>query len=68
MLDLSGLDFEKGGGTVTVVTQDAASGMVLTVAYADREAIARTLATGEMHYYSATRGTWHKGTSNGNSQ
>lgn len=68
MLDLSGLDFDKGGGTVTVVTQDAASGMVLMVAQADREAIARTLATGEMHYYSATRGTWHKGTSNGNTQ
>jgi len=30
MLDLSGLDFDKGGGVVTVVTQDAASGMVLS--------------------------------------
>ncbi|HTG53227.1 MAG TPA: phosphoribosyl-ATP diphosphatase [Gemmatimonadaceae bacterium] len=68
MLDLSGLDFDKGGGVVTVVTQDAASGMVLMVAQADREAIARTLASGEMHYYSATRGTWHKGSTNGNTQ
>jgi phosphoribosyl-ATP pyrophosphohydrolase/phosphoribosyl-AMP cyclohydrolase len=68
MLDLSGLDFEKGGGAVTVVTQDAASGVVLMVAQADREAVDRTLATGEMHYFSPTRGTWHKGTSNGNTQ
>ena len=68
MLDLSGLDFDKSGGVVTVVTQDAASGMVLMVAQADREAVQRTLATGEMHYYSATRGLWHKGTTNGNTQ
>jgi len=68
MLDLSGLDFDKSGGAVTVVTQDAASGVVLMVAQADREAVDRTLATGEMHYYSPTRGTWHKGTSNGNTQ
>jgi phosphoribosyl-AMP cyclohydrolase / phosphoribosyl-ATP pyrophosphohydrolase len=68
MLDLSGLDFDKNGGVVTVVTQDAANGMVLTVAQADREAVQRTLATGEMHYFSATRGIWHKGTSNGNTQ
>lgn len=68
MLDLSGLDFDKNGGTVTVVTQDAASGMVLMVAQADREAISRTLSSGEMHYYSETRGLWHKGTTNGNTQ
>lgn len=68
MLDLSGLDFDKAGGTVVVVTQDAASGMVLMVAQADREAVSRTLSTGEMHYYSETRGLWHKGTTNGNTQ
>jgi phosphoribosyl-ATP pyrophosphohydrolase/phosphoribosyl-AMP cyclohydrolase len=68
MLDLSGLDFDKGGGTVIVVTQDAATGMVLMVARADREAVSRTLATGEMHYYSESRGLWHKGTTNGATQ
>jgi phosphoribosyl-ATP pyrophosphohydrolase/phosphoribosyl-AMP cyclohydrolase len=68
MLDLSGLDFDKNGGVVTVVTQDAASGMVLMVAQLDREALQRTLSTGEMHYYSEARGAWHKGTSNGNTQ
>ncbi len=67
-LDLDALDFAKGGGTVTVVAQDAATGRVLMVAGADREALARTLATGEMHYTSRTRGLWHKGATSGNVQ
>src|SRR5438477_8370081 len=68
MLDLDRLDFTKGGGLVTVVTQDARSGAVLMVAHADREALARALATGEMHYRSRTRGLWHKGATSGNTQ
>lgn len=68
MRDLSELDFAKGGGLVTVVAQDAATGRVLMVAHADREAVERTLATGEMHYYSRTRGLWHKGATSGNRQ
>ncbi|ADO72459.1 bifunctional phosphoribosyl-AMP cyclohydrolase/phosphoribosyl-ATP diphosphatase HisIE [Stigmatella aurantiaca] len=67
-LDLSKLDFTKGNGLVTVVTQDARSGDVLMVAHADREALERTLATGEMHYRSRTRGLWHKGATSGNVQ
>jgi phosphoribosyl-AMP cyclohydrolase / phosphoribosyl-ATP pyrophosphohydrolase len=68
MLDLDTLDFAKAGGLVTVVTQDAESGAVLMVAHADREALERTLATGEMHYRSRTRGLWHKGATSGNVQ
>jgi phosphoribosyl-ATP pyrophosphohydrolase/phosphoribosyl-AMP cyclohydrolase len=68
MLDLDTLNFEKGNGVVTVVTQDAASGVVLMVAGADREALERTLTTGEMHYRSRTRGLWHKGATSGNVQ
>ncbi len=68
MLDLERLDFEKGGGLVTVVTQDAATGAVLMVAHADREALERTVGTGEMHYRSRTRGLWHKGATSGNTQ
>ena len=67
-LDLDALDFTKGGGTVTVVAQDAATGQVLMVAAADREALERTLATGEMHYRSRSRGLWHKGATSGNVQ
>jgi phosphoribosyl-AMP cyclohydrolase / phosphoribosyl-ATP pyrophosphohydrolase len=67
-LDLDALDFAKGGGLVTVVAQDQASGEVLMVAHADREALERTLATGEMHYRSRTRGLWHKGATSGATQ
>ena len=68
MLDLSRLDFAKGSGVVTVVTQDAESGVVLMLAHADREALERTIATGEMHYRSRTRGLWRKGETSGNVQ
>jgi phosphoribosyl-ATP pyrophosphohydrolase/phosphoribosyl-AMP cyclohydrolase len=68
MLDLDRLDFTKGGGLVTVVAQDASTGCVLMVAHADREALERTVATGEMHYRSRTRGLWHKGATSGNRQ
>jgi phosphoribosyl-ATP pyrophosphohydrolase/phosphoribosyl-AMP cyclohydrolase len=66
--DPASLDFAKGQGTVTVVTQDATTGRVLMVAHADREAIEKTLETGEMHYTSRTRGLWHKGATSGNTQ
>lgn len=68
MLDLDALDFAKGGGRVTVVTQDAVSGVVLMVAHANRVALERTIETGEMHYDSRTRGLWHKGATSGNRQ
>ena len=68
MIDLEKLDFAKGGGLVTVVTQDARNGVVLMVAHADREALERTLATGAMHYRSRTRGLWRKGETSGNTQ
>jgi len=66
--DLERLDFTKDGGTVTVVTQDARTNAVLMVAHADREAFERTIATGDMHYRSRTRGLWRKGETSGNVQ
>ncbi len=68
MLDLESLDFDRGGGFVTVVAQDHRSGAVLMVARADREAMQHTISTGEMHYHSRTRGLWHKGSTSGNVQ
>ncbi|HEY2954989.1 MAG TPA: phosphoribosyl-AMP cyclohydrolase [Candidatus Eisenbacteria bacterium] len=68
MLDPGSLDFAKGEGLITVVVQDAATGAVLMVAHADREAVEKTLATGEMHYRSRTRGPWRKGETSGNVQ
>src|SRR6185312_9847531 len=62
------MDFEKGAGLVTVVTQDAVTGAVLMVAHMDREAFDKTVETGEMHYRSRSRGLWHKGATSGNVQ
>jgi phosphoribosyl-AMP cyclohydrolase len=51
------------------VTQDAASGRVLTVAWMNREALAQTAATGEVHYWSRSRKKlWHKGEESGHVQ
>jgi len=68
MLDLDKLNFAKGGGTVTVVAQDATTGAVLMIAWADREALEKSIDSGEMHYRSRTRGLWHKGATSGNTQ
>jgi phosphoribosyl-ATP pyrophosphohydrolase/phosphoribosyl-AMP cyclohydrolase len=67
-LDLDSLDFQKGSGLLTVVAQDADTGVVLMVAHADRLALERSQSTGEMHYTSRTRGLWHKGATSGNRQ
>lgn len=54
---------------VPVVAQDAATGEVLMLAYADREAVERTLETGEAHYHSRSRGElWRKGATSGDTQ
>jgi len=66
MIDLDRLDFTKGNGLVSVIAQDLRSGAVLMVAFADREALERTLASGELHLFSRTRGPWHKGATSGN--
>jgi phosphoribosyl-ATP pyrophosphohydrolase/phosphoribosyl-AMP cyclohydrolase len=56
-------------GLVPVVIQDWASGEVLTLAYANAEAIKRTRETGELHLWSRSRGElWHKGATSGNVQ
>jgi phosphoribosyl-AMP cyclohydrolase len=62
-------NFDKRGGLVTVVTQDAESGEVLMVAYMNREAWEKTLATGQACYFSTSRQQlWLKGESSGNVQ
>ena len=56
-------------GLVPAVAQDAASGEVLMVAWMSREALARTVATGEATYWSRSRGTlWRKGETSGHTQ
>ena len=61
-------EFDENG-LVPVVAQDAATGDVLTLAYANREAVEKTLASGEAHYYSRSRAElWRKGATSGNTQ
>jgi phosphoribosyl-ATP pyrophosphohydrolase/phosphoribosyl-AMP cyclohydrolase len=56
-------------GLVPVIAQDATTNAVLTLAYANREAVEKTLSSGEAHYYSRSRGElWRKGATSGNTQ
>jgi phosphoribosyl-AMP cyclohydrolase / phosphoribosyl-ATP pyrophosphohydrolase len=56
-------------GLVPVVAQDATTGDVLMLAYADREALLATRDTGLAHYFSRSRGSlWRKGETSGNVQ
>lgn len=56
-------------GLVPVVAQDANTGEVLMLAYASREAVQKTIETGEAHYHSRSRGElWRKGETSGNTQ
>jgi phosphoribosyl-ATP pyrophosphohydrolase/phosphoribosyl-AMP cyclohydrolase len=62
------VQFDRNG-LVPVVAQDVATGDVLTLAYANREAVEKTLASGEAHYYSRSRSElWRKGATSGNTQ
>ncbi|HTS84346.1 MAG TPA: phosphoribosyl-AMP cyclohydrolase [Usitatibacter sp.] len=56
-------------GLVPAVAQDAASGEVLMLAWMDREALARTVDSGEAHYWSRSRRKlWKKGETSGHVQ
>ncbi len=56
-------------GLAPVVVADAVSGAVLTLAYANREALERTLATGSTWLWSRSRKElWNKGATSGNTQ
>jgi phosphoribosyl-ATP pyrophosphohydrolase/phosphoribosyl-AMP cyclohydrolase len=56
-------------GLAPVVIQDWRTGEVLTLAYTNAEALARTRETGELHLWSRSRDElWHKGATSGNTQ
>jgi phosphoribosyl-AMP cyclohydrolase / phosphoribosyl-ATP pyrophosphohydrolase len=56
-------------GLVPVVAQESRSGDVLMLAFANREALERTAATGQAHYYSRSRAAlWRKGETSGHAQ
>jgi phosphoribosyl-ATP pyrophosphohydrolase/phosphoribosyl-AMP cyclohydrolase len=56
-------------GLVPCVIQDASTGEVLTLAYMNAEALAKTEQTGELHLWSRSRNElWRKGATSGNTQ
>jgi phosphoribosyl-AMP cyclohydrolase / phosphoribosyl-ATP pyrophosphohydrolase len=60
------LTFDNSG-LIVAIAQDSATGTVLMAAYMDREALARTVETGEAHFWSRSRrALWKKGETSGN--
>ena len=68
MTSLDDLVFDADG-LAPVIVQDARSKEVLMLAYADREAVERTLETGTTWFWSRSRREyWNKGATSGNTQ
>ncbi len=68
MFDPASLKYDADG-LIPVVAQDQGSGEVLMVAWMNAEAVARTLATGKVTYWSRSRQAfWVKGESSGHVQ
>ena len=60
-------DFDKLGGLIAAIVQDAENGEVLMVGFMNREALERSLAEGYVTFYSRTRNKlWTKGETSGN--
>lgn len=60
------LDWNKGDGLLPAIVQDAGNGAVLMLGYMNREALAATLATGDVTFWSRSKGRlWTKGESSG---
>jgi phosphoribosyl-AMP cyclohydrolase len=63
------IDFEKSGGLVPAIAQDADSGVVLMLAWMNREAYEETLRTRRAVYFSRSRNKlWRKGEESGHFQ
>ncbi|MEZ5972235.1 MAG: bifunctional phosphoribosyl-AMP cyclohydrolase/phosphoribosyl-ATP diphosphatase HisIE [Hyphomonadaceae bacterium] len=61
------IDFEKSGGLVPAIVQDARTRRVLMLGYMDRAALVETLESGEVTFFSRSRGgRWRKGETSGN--
>src|SRR6187399_3395524 len=63
------LDFDKAGGLVSAIAQDAATGEVLMIAWMNQEAFDETVRTKRAVYFSRSRQKlWRKGEESGNVQ
>lgn len=66
---LESVRYDTVTGLVPVVVQDIHTGLVLMLAYANREALKRTFGTGQAWFWSRSRREyWHKGATSGNIQ
>ncbi len=66
--NLDALDFEKGGGLLPAVVQDAGNDTVLMLGYMNREALVITLAQRRVVFFSRSKGRlWEKGETSGHS-
>jgi len=67
-MDLEQIKFNENG-LVPVIVQDISSGQVLMLAYANKDAIQKTIDTGKSHFWSRSREKlWMKGEESGNAQ
>lgn len=63
------LDFEKTGGLIPAIAQDAETGEVLMLAYMNAESFEETLRSGKATYWSRSRkALWKKGETSGHTQ
>ena len=63
------VDWQKLGGLLPAIVQDAGDGAVLMLAYMNEEALSLTLQTGYAHYFSRSKGRiWKKGEESGHVQ
>ena len=63
------IDFDKAGGLVPAIAQDAETGDVLMLAWMNRDAYEETVRTGRACYFSRSRGKlWRKGEESGHVQ
>ena len=62
------IDFDRGGGLVAAIAQDADSGQVLMIAWMNREAFEETLRTRRAVYFSRSRNRLWRNDASGNHQ
>jgi phosphoribosyl-ATP pyrophosphohydrolase/phosphoribosyl-AMP cyclohydrolase len=67
MIDVTKVDWDKGNGLLPAIIQDAADGAVLMLGYMNRDALAETVASNRVTFWSRSKGRlWTKGESSGN--
>ncbi|OLF73027.1 bifunctional phosphoribosyl-AMP cyclohydrolase/phosphoribosyl-ATP diphosphatase [Maricaulis sp. W15] len=67
MIDADTLDWKKGDGLIPAIVQDVATRQVLMLGYMNAEALAATVESGKVHFFSRSKQRlWKKGETSGN--